>query len=411
MLKSEKAVRALAWVTDLSLLICLVAETIFAHTLVSQAFMLVFFFCTALMVLQKKRLFFSWWMVAYAVFILWSAIVSFGWALDRAISLDMVKTMIVTTGFFVFLFQYLMLRADLRRYLAIYVISMVIIVCYLYINEYKIDWSVNRLGYADGVHPNIVGLMSAFAFGACVILVDRRWRMLWLLPMAVLLGAIALTVSFGSLVIAGGLLVVLLLVRFPKKWGLKLAALAALGVIGVSLLLFTNLFTGISALSHAREVGLYLLKGEGLGGSSSERLSLFMAAYRWFLQRPMTGWGLACFRLLDGSLGTYAHDNYIELLVSGGIPMLVIYYAGQIGALVYAAIAVRRSKKEDTTHEHSNERRMVYVFLVMMVAKLVLDIGGVSYYERHYSVYLILLIVAVRLLLAARTAKTQKAIG
>lgn len=400
MLQNDKSIRALAWISDLALLVCLVTEIIFAHSIVSQTSMLLFFLCTALMMLQRKRLYFSWWMIVYAVFILWSAVVSFRWALDRDVSMDMVKTMVVTTGFFVALFQYLMLRADLRRYLAVYVIAIFIVVCYLYYNERMLPWSVTRLGAADGVHPNIVGHTSAVAFGACVMLIDRKWRLLWIIPMAVILGAIILTISFGSLVIACGLAVVLVLVRFPKKWGIKLAALAAVGLIAGSLVLFTELFSGISALAHVREVGLYLLKGEGVGGSSAERLSLFMAAYRWFLQRPMTGWGLACFRFLEGSLGTYSHNNYIELLVSGGIPLLIIYYTGQIGALVYAARAVRRSKAEDTANEHAEARRMVYVFLVMLASHFVMDIGGVSFYERHYSVYLVLLIASARLLRA-----------
>ena len=390
------------WVCDLSLLVCLFVEIIFAHSLVSQASMLLFFGCTALLALQQKRLFFSWWMIVSAVFILWSGVVSFGWALDRAVSLDMVKTLIFTTGFFFFLFQYLLLRADLRRYLAIYVISMVLIVVYLYYKERMLPWSITRLGAADGVHPNTVGLMSAFAFGASIVLAGKRWRLLWLLPIPVLLFGIVLTVSFGSMVMAGGLLVGLLLVRFPRKWGLKLAALAVLGAIAGSLVLFTDLFMNISALAHVREVGLYLLKGEGVGGSTAERLSLLQAAYNWFLQRPMTGWGLACFRFLEGSMGTYAHNNYVELLVSGGIPMAVIYYIGQFGAFVYAARALKRAKAQDTTEERLEARYMVLVFCVLLAAHLVMDVGGVSYYERHYAIYAVLLIAAVRLYRAPR---------
>ena len=406
--QKEKTFRVLSWIAEIALCFCLLAEIVFAHSLVSQASMLVFFGCTALLVLQKKHLYFSWWMIVSALLVLWSAIVSFGWALDRAVSIDMVKTLIITSVFFFFLFQYLLLRADMRRYLAIYVIATMLAVCYLYYKERMLPWSTTRLGGPDGVHPNTIGLISAFATGACVMLIDKRWRLLWLVPLVILLGGIVLTISFGSLVIAAGLMVVMLLVRFPKKWGWKLAGLAALGAVAGGLVLFTDLFMGIPALAHVREVGLFFVKGEGLGGSTAERITLVQAAYYWFAQRPMTGWGLACFRFLEGSLGSYAHNNYIELLVSGGIPMLMIYYVGQIGALIYAARVIKRAKAEDPNNERAEERRTVYVFIVLMLAHLVMDIGGVTYYERHYGVYFVLLIAAARIFSASKKLPAAK---
>ncbi len=311
-------------------------------------------------------------------------------------------------GLFFFLFQYLLLRADMRRYLAIYVIATMLAVCYLYYKERMLPWSTTRLGGPDGVHPNTIGLISAFATGACVMLIDKRWRLLWLVPLVILLGGIVLTISFGSLVIAAGLMVVMLLVRFPKKWGWKLAGLAALGAVAGGLVLFTDLFMGIPALAHVREVGLFFIKGEGLGGSTAERITLVQAAYYWFAQRPMTGWGLACFRFLEGSLGSYAHNNYIELLVSGGIPMLVIYYVGQIGALIYAARVIKCAKAEDPNNERAEERRTVYIFIVLMLAHLVMDIGGVTYYERHYGVYFVLLFAAARIFSASKKLPAAK---
>lgn len=395
---NTRSTRVLSWICDFSLLVCLFVEIVFAHSLVSQASLVFFVCCTAMLALIKKRLYFSWWMIVAALVILWSAIVSVGWAFDRTVSLDMVKTLIFTTVFFYFVFQYLLLRADMRRYLAIYVIALTLVVCYLYYCERMEPWSITRLGVLNGVHPNTVGLTSAFAVGACIVLAGKRWRLLWLLPIPVLLIGILLAVSFGSLVIAGGLMVALLLVRFPKKWGWKLGAFALSGAVALYLVLFTNLFAGFGSLAHVREVGLYFLKGEGVGGSSAERISLLRAAWGWFLQRPMTGWGLACFRFLDGSLEMYAHNNYLELLVSGGIPMALIYYIGQFGAFFYAARALKRAKAEDPNNERVDERREVLVFCVLLAAHLVMDIGGVTYYERHYAVYAVLLFAAARLL-------------
>ena len=408
MFQNDKMHRALNWASDLSLLACLFLEIVFAHTLVSQASMLVFFLFTALLMLRQKRVHLSWWMGVSALLILWSAVVSFGWAYDRAASLGMVKTLVVTTAFLFFLFQYLLLRADLKRFLAIYIVSALLMVGYLYAKEYMLPWSVTRLGAADGVHPNLVGLVSAFAFGACVVLAGAKRRLLWLIPIPVLLAAIALTVSFKSVALAGGLLVVLLLVRFPRNWGWKLGGLAVLGLLGFYVVVLSENPLSMGALAHVREVALFALKGEGVGGSTSERLSLIQAAWSWFAQRPLTGWGLGCFRFLEGSLGMYSHNNYMELLVSGGIPMALIYYAGQVGALVYAAREIKRAKANDPADEHKEERQMVIVFCVMFAARFVLDLAVVSYYERQDTIFFVLLIAAARLLSLSRGKNTER---
>ncbi len=114
MMQNDKTFRIFAWFADISLLLCLFIEVVFPHTLVSQASLVLFFCCTALLVLQQRRVHLSWWMGVFALFILWSAVVSFGWAFDRSTSLDMIQTMVITTGFFFFLYQYLLLRANLR---------------------------------------------------------------------------------------------------------------------------------------------------------------------------------------------------------------------------------------------------------------------------------------------------------
>lgn len=398
MMQNDKTFRIFAWFADISLLLCLFIEVVFPHTLVSQASLVLFFCCTALLVLRQRRVYLSWWMGVFALFILWSAVVSFGWAYDRSTSLDMIQTMVITTGFFFFLYQYLLLRANLRRYLELYVISALLIVLWLLSREFTLDWSTTRLGYADGIHPNTVGMISAFAFGICIYLAGKKWRLLWWIPAFVLLFAVALTMSVKSVALAGVLFICMLLIRFPRKWGWKLAGILVGGAAVFSLVIFTDNPLSTGVLSRVREVALYVLKGEGVGGSSSERLSLIQAAWGWFVQRPMTGWGLGSFRLMDGSLGLYAHNNYMELLVSGGIPLALIYYAGQVGALLYAAREIHRSKAEDKENAFAEARRLVFVFCVFLAAHLVLDLAVVSYYERQDAVFFVLLFAAARLL-------------
>ena len=410
MFQNNKAVRALEWIADLSLCLCMFLETAVPHTTVSQASLLFFFLCTGVLAFQKRHLYFSWWMIVAGLVIVWSAIVSFGWALDRTVSLQMVQTLIITTAFFFFLFQYLLLRGNLRRYLGVYVVSALLIVGYLFYIERTLDWSVSRLGLTDGVHPNIVGMVSAFAFGACILLVGEKKRLFWLLPIPFLLIAVVLTMSVKSAALAGFLLVALLLVRFPKHWGWKLGGLIVGGFIIFYLAVMTDNPLSRGVLHRVRDVAIFIFNGEGMGGSLTERSSLASAAFSWFLKRPFTGWGLGCFRFLEGSLGVYSHCNYTELLVSGGIPLAVIYYAGQLGAFIYASRALKRTKSIDASEENLALRRLVIAFCVFLAARFILDIAVVSYFERQDAVFSVLLIAAARLLLMQSGAKEGDAL-
>jgi O-antigen ligase len=398
MFQNDKAQRALGWIADLALMLCMFIEIVIPHSIISQASLVLFFLCTGIWMLVNRKLKFSFWMFASALVVVWSAVVSLGWAIDRSVSLSMVQTLIVTGAFFFFLYQYLLLRANMRRYLGVLVFSTLMLLGYLFSQEYSFDWSVSRLGLLHGVNPNQMGVLSAFSFGACIALAGEKKRLLWLLPMPILLLAIALTMSVKAAALAGFLLVALLLVRFPKRWGWKLGAFVVFGIVAFYLAVMTDNPLSRGVLHRLREVTDFLLMGKGVGGSMTERGSLLTAAWRWFIQRPLIGWGLGCFRLLDGSLGMYAHNNYMELAVSGGIPMVLLYYAGPVGALIYAARQIKRSKAADINHEHDAERKLVSVFCVLLVAWFILEFAVVSYYERQYAVYSILLYGAARLL-------------
>lgn len=398
MFQTDKARRALGWIADLSLLMCMVIEILIPHSLISQAGLLFFYACTGLWMLVSRRFSFSWWMFAAAAVIVWSAVVSLGWAIDRSVSLSMVKTLIVTASFLFFVYQYLLLRGNMRRYLGIYVFYVLAILAYLISKEYSFDWSVSRLGLLHGVNPNQMGMLSAFAFGACVVLAGEKKRLFWLLPIPVFLLAIALTMSVKSAALAGFLLVALLLVRFPKYWGWKLAALTVFGIVAFYLVVMTDNPLSQGVFHRLREVTDFFLKGEGVGGSAAERGSLVSAAWSWFVQRPIIGWGLGSFRLLDGSLGMYAHNNYLELVVSGGVVMMLLYYMGPIGAMIYAVRTLKRDKACDLTNERGTQRKMVAYFIVFLAAWFVLEFAVVSYYERQYAVYSILLFAATRIL-------------
>lgn len=75
--------------------------------------------------------------------------------------------------------------------------------------------------------------------------------------------------------------------------------------------------------------------------SAVSRSVMIKTAFRLFLDKPLTGWGLNTFRTFEGSYGTWSHNNYLELAVSGGIIAPIIYYS----FFVYVFINLLKIKK------------------------------------------------------------------
>lgn len=381
---------------DLAFALYLATEILLEHSLLSQMSMLLFFGVSAIYVVRQKRLFFSWWLIAGALVILWGAVVSFAWAIERGASLSMVKTLIVNLAFFFVLLQYLMLQGNLRRYCAAFVVVITAIAGVAIVLQLPILHEWERVGNKIGVNPNWIGMLAAVAIGFSLLLAAQRKKALWLLPILILAPAVVLSKSTKGIALAGLLFVVLVLVLYPKYWYLKLAGLLVFGGAAFYFLIFQENAISNGLFHRYQVIAHYTIMGWGSVDTVLERSSLSSLAMEAFRARPVTGWGIDCFRFLEGAQETYSHCNYTELLVSGGLPMLILYYGGQLVALALAARALWRTRSR--REERRLERATVGAMFALVLLQAVMDAGMVSYYDRTAAVFPVLLVAATRLL-------------
>ncbi len=116
-----------------------------------------------------------------------------------------------------------------------------------------------------------------------------------------------------------------------------------------------------------------------LGGGKGEDTTVtraFMIEYGFelFLQNPIWGYGLNYFSVSYGEISgheVYAHNNYIELMVSGGLVLLFLYYS--------KFVSVIRSLFKN--HEHNLQSVLILSILLTLIFS---DMASVTYYNRAY---------------------------
>lgn len=116
------------------------------------------------------------------------------------------------------------------------------------------------------------------------------------------------------------------------------------------------------------------------GDSAYGRFRLYQAGLEMVAESPATGFGLDNFRVklpeyfrLSGN--TYAHSNFIEILVGTGIIGGLLYFS------IYGVLAFKLFRMRNTAWESSyREQYLLAVFIFILF--VIYDFAMVSYYEK-----------------------------
>lgn len=110
----------------------------------------------------------------------------------------------------------------------------------------------------------------------------------------------------------------------------------------------------------------------GKDSSYSEREWLIDTGYQIWLKAPLFGEGLGQFEFISG-FGAYSHNNYIELLVSGGIIALFLYYTLYVLIIFYA---------------YKFQRNELFYAALVVTTLLVVDTAMVSFVGRSTMLFI-----------------------
>lgn len=327
------------------------------------------------MLMGKRRVIFinnNRFLFLYLLFVIICGISCF-YALDQLIALGRIKTLILYFIFIALLVNYVDNYDKLIRLIKFFVFAG--IVAALYILFYSDIYSGKRLGDSLG-NVNRIGLIIGISmlFSIYFILFEKKY--LFTIPAIITTTTVLLTGSRAAFVFI--FLGSVFLTYFKNKNSSKgkiiknIIILLLISFIFYYLVLNTSLFYSI--LGKRVESVLKFIGSEEMNDRSiSERVYMIRFGFDMFKERPLIGYGIDNFRVLlkkSINMKTYAHCNYIELLVDVGILGTIIYYAIYVQAL----LCLKKIK---------DYNGLKYLFLTLFLCLFIIDLASVNYYIKH----------------------------
>ena len=151
---------------------------------------------------------------------------------------------------------------------------------------------------------------------------------------------------------------------------------------GVLLIFNSGLFSG--TLGRFTEDAISSSNSSLLYNPNTLRGIYKLVGWKQFLKTPLLGIGMgSSARMIHQNVGisTYTHDNYIELLSSGGLLGFTIYYS------IYAFLLRRFIKFRKLDPEYSD------ICLVLLLLLLIADTALVSFSSKERYMYLMLMFI------------------
>ena len=378
-------------IADFGFFIFLLTSYAFNHTIIGQLGLIIFLGTIYLLVIASKKIFFSYYFFFSIAFIIYNCMLNqMGISIDVQTSGKMINTLIINCLFSFALFNYLVIKKDMRHALKLFMFAsllftfVIVTLSSSIIFQSRLGTSINIMGVSVDYNANDISRIFAFSYLIALYEFLSSKNKLFLISIIWFLLLVILTGSRTGLLIAilgSGLLMFFL---YPTKRTRNiLLFLILFGILYVAVMYIPWLY---NIAGSRLEVLMNVILGKEVEEASLlSRLGYIKLGWIYFLEKPWTGYGLDCFRLLHNAYETYSHNNYIELLFSGGIIGFSLYYFPIIVIIIKFIMLMRKI---------SNIAKMAFALFLAQVA---LEYASVTYFERIPIVILIFTLAAQRL--------------
>lgn len=386
---------------DALFMLLLIVTFYFMRNIICQLMMIIFCGYTCLKFIVKDR------KIKFTPYFFFSALFIFYGALNivagNVIDNDVAKTMVISLTLNLIMtfciVQYIYLTQNVYKVLkiteySIFIISLLVVLFSLStITESRLGEELNT------INSNRLGILCGFSIILCLYFINeykanKTW---YILKICLYLLVILLTGSRKSLLMILFAFLLLSIIKGPKAFLTFLASSIFIVAVLYFVLMEIPLFYNI--IGHRFEDLFEFFETNTTEDKSIiDRQALIKIGWQYILKKPWTGYGYDCFKTIsglgwDGHFFYYSHNNYIELLFSGGIVGFTLYYL----ALIYLLISIVKKIKYN---------KCVQYLLIILLSKLVIEYTYISYYERIDS-YIVAILLGVMLSVKKEDKKAQ----
>ncbi len=244
----------------------------------------------------------------------------------------------------------------------------------------------DRISGDSSIDRNSIGMTAAYAIviNAYILIYKKNLHFTDLLSVPALFLIIATGSRKALLIVVGGIMAIFLL----KNWSNRSKILSALKILAVMALIvlllipisqlpiFSNMMDRMNDIITALNGTNYVR-----GNTAWLRLEYISLGMSLFRENPILGIGIGNANVYtQATYGHfhYLHNNYVELLACGGLTGAVIYYS------IYAYILWTFWKCRKYRNEQYD------ICLIILLVRLVMDYGLVSFYGKLSYIFLIL---------------------
>lgn len=254
----------------------------------------------------------------------------------------------------------------------------------------NIDSSARGEYNEEGFNLNTLGMncaiggLSAYYF----LKRERRNRLLYLFAIIASAAVIIITGSKKALLIPLIALGIIKICHTPKRKVFTTLIVLCLATIGLYYAIMNIPFL-YETIGIRMEGFINGLTGTGKVDSSSKtRLDFIAFGMKMFYERQWFGYGIASFSYLfntivsPGLQGAYSHNNFVELLVGGGLVALITYYSIYAYLIVRLISIIKKTKDE-----------LAILMLSIIVGFVIGHYGFVAYYDLTSNILLVAIAV------------------
>ncbi|MBP1924261.1 O-antigen ligase [Sedimentibacter acidaminivorans] len=243
----------------------------------------------------------------------------------------------------------------------------------------------------DGHNSNSIGMYLSFSLLVSIYFFDKNHNIKYLLTVPIYMIVIFLSGSKKSLFL---LIFLVVFYMFYKRKGItKKMINFMISIVFISLILYL-----VFSIPWAYEILgtriLDLINAITSGNTGQDTIRFYMIEFGIdkFRERPLIGYGLGNYRiLLNNAIGIYmyAHNNFIELLVSVGLIGFITYY------IIYIYII------KGLINRYRNDTNIIAFLLAIMIGIVIAEIGLVSYYSTFFQLMVALSFIGLRIVNSA----------